>query len=58
MKYKATAKFDNLTKANSFQGLGREVFYALRYGKTVECKPPKHLIDEGYIKPVQSKEKK
>lgn len=58
MRYKATPKFDSLTKANSFQGLEKEVFYALRYGKTVECNPPKHLIDEGYIRPVQSKEKK
>lgn len=49
MKYKPTKKFKELTRANSHQGLSREEFNKFMDGKTVECKPPKALIDNGYL---------
>ena len=50
MKYKATKKFKELTRANAHQGLSREELNKFMDGKTVECKPPKVLIDNGYLK--------
>ena len=49
MKYKATIKFIELNRSNAHQGLSREEFNKLWDGKTVECKPPKKLIENGYL---------
>ena len=53
MKYKATAKFKTLSRANHHQGLDRKDFDTFLYGGTVECKPPKKLIDEKYLEKVK-----
>jgi len=54
MKYKATKKFNELGRERNHQGLDRPVFDALKDGKTVECKPPQRLIDDGYLEVVKS----
>ena len=52
MKYKPTLKFKTLNKLNAHQGLSREEFIKFMDGKTVDCDPPKRLIDEKYLKKV------
>ena len=49
MKYKATKKFRELNRSNAHQGLSRDEFNKFMDGKTVECKPPKALIENGYL---------
>lgn len=57
MKYKATAKFQKLTKANHHQGLDKDVYEALMEGEVVTLEiPPSRLIDGGYIKEFKEKE--
>ena len=56
MRYKPTKKFKELTRANAHQGLTREEFNKFKEGKTVDCKPPKALIDNGYLKKVEAKD--
>ena len=55
MKYKPTKKFKELTRANAHQGLSREEFNKFMDGKTVGCKPPKALVENGYLKKVEAK---
>ena len=55
MKYKPTAKFKTLTKANAHQGLSREEFNRFMDGKTQECQPPKRLVDKKYLEKVKVK---
>jgi len=57
MKYKATKKFDELGRENHHQNLDRPVFDALKSGKSVECDPPKKLIEGGYLVAVKGKGK-
>lgn len=49
MKYRPTKKFSELNRSNAHQGLTREEFNKFMDGKTVECKPPKKLIENGYL---------
>jgi len=55
MKYKATKKFKELNRSNAHQGLTREQYNRFMDGKTVECKPPKALIENGYLKKAEAK---
>ena len=56
MKYKATKKFKELNRSNAHQGLTREEYNKFMDGKTVDCKPPKVLIEKGYLKKVEAKD--
>ena len=56
MKYRPTKKFKQLSRANHHQGLTREQYNKFMDGKTVDCKPPKKLIENGYL--VKAKEAK
>ena len=56
MRYKATKKFQTLSRANHHQGLSRLEYDTFLYGGTVECKPPKMLINEKYIEKVKKVE--
>ena len=55
VKYKPTEKFKELTIHPNHQNLERQEFLAFRRGETVECSPPKQLIDEGYLEKVVKK---
>jgi|15BtaG_2_1085339.scaffolds.fasta_scaffold02301_6 hypothetical protein len=59
MKIKATDKFAELGPENSWQGLGRSAFKQLKAGLSVECDPPDHLMNDGYLeKATKTKEGK
>ncbi len=55
MKYKPTKKFKELTIDHNHQNLDRKDFLAFMAGKTIECNPPKQLIDNGYLVAVKGK---
>ena len=56
MRFKATKKFQTLSRANHHQGISRVEYDTLLYGGTVEGKPPKMLINEKYIEKVKKVE--
>ena len=56
MRYKATKKFQTLSRANHHQGLSRVKYDTFLYGGIVECKPPKRLIDGKYVEKVKKVE--
>ena len=58
MRYKPTKKFAELTINPNHQNLDRQVYLAFKRDETVECNPPKILIDEGYLEQVLEPVKK
>ena len=59
MKYKMSKKLTSFSAINDFQGLGKANAEKLESGESVELKkPPKKLVDEGWLEPATSKESK
>jgi len=49
-------KIESFSALNDFQGLGKKIADELEAGKEVEItKPPKHLLDGGYLIEAKSK---
>jgi len=57
MKCKATKKFQELSINPNHHNLDRADFLALMAGKIVDCKPPKQLLDDGYLVQVKKASK-
>jgi len=57
MKIKATNKFSKLGSVDNWAGFGKENFLKLESGKTIEIDCPDHLIEEGFVTEVKSKNK-
>ena len=56
MKYKMSNKIESFNALHDFQGLGKKMADELEAGKEVEItKPPKHLLDGGYLIEAKSK---
>lgn len=58
MKYKRTEKFAELDCSGNWAGLGKDIFFQLEGGKSVECNPPASLIEGKYIVSVNKKKDK
>jgi len=59
MKYKMSNKIKSFSALNDYQGLGENNAKLLESGKAIELKkPPKHLVEGGYIVMAKTKESK
>ena len=58
MKIKAGPLFKRISPVQDYHRLGKENWEKLEKGETVECDPPKELVDKNYVAKVTGKSQK